>query len=172
MDITVRRVYLLRHAKSSWEDLSLADDERPLAPRGRKAAKRMARHLRHDAIRPDLVLCSTALRAKQTLERIEPALGGAPTRVEPGLYAASAETLLTRLRRLPDDVVSVMVIAHNPGLRDLASMLASGGRALPRLRAKYPTCALATLDIDSETWPKLQPGEAELVNLVTPGDIG
>jgi phosphohistidine phosphatase len=167
----VKRLYLLRHAKSNWGDPSLADEERPLAPRGRKAAARMARHLRQEGIRPDLVLCSTALRATETLKAIERALEDTPTRAEKGLYGASAETLLARVRQVPDDVGSVMLIGHNPGLEDLATLLASGGPELPRLREKYPTCALATLDVGEEAWSLLQPGEAELVGLVTPNDL-
>jgi phosphohistidine phosphatase len=167
----VKRLYLLRHGKSNWGDPSLADAERPLAPRGRKAAARMGRHLRREGIRPDLVLCSIALRAKETLEAIEPALQDVPTRAEKGLYAATAEALLARVRRLPEDVTSVMLIGHNPGLQDLAILFASGGRELGRLREKYPTCALATLDLGSEGWSKLQPGSARLVDLVTPNDL-
>jgi phosphohistidine phosphatase len=167
----VRSLYLLRHGKSSWDDRALADDERPLAQRGRKAAARMAEHLRREGIRPDLILCSTAARAKETLETIGPALEDVPTLAEVGLYAATAETLLARLRRVQDDVGSVMLIGHNPGLQDLATMLASRGQVLGRLREKYPTCALATLDVGSEAWSKLQPGGAELVGLVTPNDL-
>jgi phosphohistidine phosphatase len=167
----VRRLYLLRHAKSDWGDPSLADHERPLAPRGRKAAARMARHLRDEGIRPELVLCSTARRVKETLEAMEAALEDAPTLAESGLYGATAETLLARLRQVPDDVGSVMLVGHNPGLQDLATLLAGGGRELQRLREKYPTCALATLDVGEGSWSLLQPGEAELVALVTPSDL-
>ena len=88
-----KRIHLLRRAKSSWDDPDLADHERPLAPRGRKAAKRMARHLEEAGVRPDLVLCSSSTRTRQTLERVAPALpDGVPVELEDGLYAASAST--------------------------------------------------------------------------------
>src|SRR5919108_5777471 len=94
-------IYLLRHAKSSW-DTGEPDHERPLAPRGRRAAKAMRRHLRAQRIEPELVLCSTARRARETLERIEPALGGSDVLVERELYGASRGELLERLRSVPD----------------------------------------------------------------------
>src|SRR5919198_777243 len=100
-----RRLHLLRHAKSSWKD-----PDRPLARRGRRAADAIARHMRDEAIAPELVLCSTARRARETCEGIGPALGAAPVRYEPELYGASAATLLERVRSLPDDVESVLLI--------------------------------------------------------------
>lgn len=162
---------LLRHAKSSWSDPTLADADRPLAPRGRKAAKRIAEHLRKTAAGPDLVLCSTSLRTRQTLDAIRPALGKAPVELEPGLYAASDDELLGRLRALPDSIESVLLIAHNPGLQDLALTLAATGDGLERLRTKFPTGALATLAVRSETWATLGPGGAELVDCVLPREL-
>ena len=114
----MKRLYLLRHAKSSWKDTSLPDHDRPLSGRGRRAAKAIARHLREQDLEPQLVLCSTARRARETLERIQPALGAATVEFEHDLYAASADALLERLRRVPDTVASVMLIGHNPGLQD------------------------------------------------------
>jgi len=98
----MKRIYLLRHAKSSWKDTSLPDHDRPLTGRGRRTAKAIARHVRENDIEPELVLCSTARRARETLDRIEPALGGAAVEVEPDLYAASATALLQRLRSVAD----------------------------------------------------------------------
>src|SRR4051812_25831408 len=141
----MKRLYLLRHAKSSWKDTSLPDHDRPLAGRGRRAAKAIARHLREQGIEPELVLCSTARRARETLERIEPGLGTPAVQVEDDLYAASAPVLLDRLRNVPDTVGSVMLIGHNPGLQELALDLAHPAPAVRELATKYPTAALATL---------------------------
>jgi phosphohistidine phosphatase len=169
----VKRLFLLRHAKSSWDDPALPDVERPLAPRGRKAAKSMADYFKRQRVRPGLVLCSSAKRTRETLERMVPVLGkGATIEVEAGLYAASAEDLLARLRRVPDTVASVMVIGHNPGLQDLALMLAAGGDELPRVREKFPTGALVVLELRRLTWSGLQPGSAEVVGLVLPRELG
>src|SRR5262245_41814146 len=112
----MKRLYLLRHAKSSWKDVSLSDHDRPLAGRGRRASKAMARHLRDRGIEPDLVLCSTARRARETLDRIAPALGTTAIEIEPGLYGASAHGLLERLHGVQDEIESVMLIGHNPGM--------------------------------------------------------
>jgi phosphohistidine phosphatase len=103
---------LLRHAKSSWKDRGQADHDRPLAGRGRRAATAVGRHLREQGIEPELALCSTARRTRETLERIEPALGAADVRFEPALYAASADALLERLHDIPETVGSVMLIGR------------------------------------------------------------
>jgi phosphohistidine phosphatase len=168
----MRRVYLLRHAKSSWKDGSLADRERPLAGRGRKAARAMAGHLEDEGIRPDLVLCSPARRTRETLERIEDALGdGIEARFEDALYGATEATLLRCLNALPDEVDSVMLIGHNPGLEDLAMALASQGAELDRLREKFPTAALATIDLPADRWSAVERGRGELVAFVRPRDL-
>ena len=167
----MKRLYLLRHAKSSWKDTSLPDHDRPLNGRGRRAAKAMARHMREHGIEPELVLCSTARRARETLERIEPGLDTRAVHLEPDLYAASAHALLERLRGVPDTVESVLLIGHNPGLQDLALELARPGSAADELAAKYPTAALATLAFEASTWRELDRGTAELVELVRPRDL-
>ena len=139
---SMKRVYLLRHAKSSWKHPELADHDRPLAGRGKRAAKAIAEHLRAQEVDPELVLCSSARRARETLERIESALTGAGVRVEGELYGASGRELLARLRWLPDDVGSVLVIGHNPGMQGLALEFAAPA---PELAGKFPTAALAAL---------------------------
>ena len=152
-------VYLLRHAKSSWSDPTLPDQERPLARRGRRDAKRIAKHLVRLGIKPELVLCSAAARTRETLELLRPALGATSTvRLEAALYAASADKLLERLRAVPEAVASVMLIGHNPGLHDLALALASAGTELERLEAKFPTAALATLTLPKGNLGAAVPG--------------
>jgi phosphohistidine phosphatase len=168
----MRRVYLLRHAKSSWKDRSLADRDRPLAGRGRRAAKAVARHLEAEGIRPDLVLCSPARRTRETLERVEGAFGDrVEARLEETLYGASEAELLARLKALPQQVGSVMLIGHNPGLEELALALASEGAGLARLREKYPTAALATIDLSANDWSAIERGSGALVAYVRPRDL-
>jgi phosphohistidine phosphatase len=167
----MKRLYLLRHAKSSWKDTSLPDHDRPLAGRGRRATKAIARHLGAQSIEPDLVLCSTARRARETLDRIEKALGTPTVRVEDDLYAASAPALLERLRSVPDTVESVMLIGHNPGLQELALELVRPSPKASDLATKYPTAALATLELSASTWHELDRDTAELVDLVRPRDL-
>jgi phosphohistidine phosphatase len=167
----MKQLFLLRHAKSSWDDADLDDHDRPLAPRGEGALKLMAEHLRREGVTPALVLCSSAVRTRQTLERIAPALGeGIPVEIEPGLYGASEQRLLERLRAVDDGVESLMLIGHNPAVAQLALSLAGSGRNVADLRGKYPTGALATLEF-SGRWGDLQPGRAELTDFVTPKQL-
>src|SRR5215471_3225928 len=97
MCAVARTLYLLRHAKSSWDDPALADHDRPLAPRGRKAAKRIGARLRSDETPVSLVLCSSALRARETVDLVAPP---GTIEIEDGLYGASADELLQRLRQV------------------------------------------------------------------------
>jgi phosphohistidine phosphatase len=168
------RVYLLRHAKSSWDEPELADHDRPLAKRGRKATKLLRDHASEAGIEPDLVLCSSATRAVETLEGIRKGLGDdARVEIEPGLYGAGSETLLRRLQALPEDVGAVMLIGHNPAMETFAEELAGeGGDADPgaRMAAKYPTGGLATLSFDGP-WSGLDWGGAQLDAFVVPREL-
>jgi phosphohistidine phosphatase len=167
----MKYLLLLRHAKSSWKDRELADHERPLAPRGRAAARLIAEYLRDDPAAPALVLCSSARRTRETLEHIAPALGEqVAVRIERELYAASEHRLLERLRAVGDDTVSVLLIGHNPGLEQLALDLAGSGEKLARLRRKYPTGALARLEFGGR-WRDLGPRSARLTHFVTPKQL-
>jgi phosphohistidine phosphatase len=168
-----KRLFVLRHAKSSWEEPSLHDHDRPLAPRGRRAVTLLAEHLQATDIHPSLVLCSSARRTLETLEGVSP---GGETLIEPELYAASASTLLERLRRVSEGTESVMVIGHNPALQILVLRLAGGhgavidGSDLAAVQRKFPTGALATLAFDG-TWSELTPGSAELLEFVRPKSL-
>ena len=130
----------------------------------------MAEHLRSGDLSVDLVLCSSALRTTQTLEHIARAFGQAEMVMEDGLYGASDDELLDRLRAVPDDTDCVALIGHNPGVQDLATELAGDGEDLERMRAKFPTGALAVLEFDG-SWADLAEGGASLVAFVTPKDL-
>jgi phosphohistidine phosphatase len=161
-----RRLILLRHAKSSWEDPTLPDHDRPLSPRGRRAAKRVGKHLRHDKIPISSVLCSSARRARETVELVGPP---GELLVENQLYAASAAQLLGRLRTVPDDAHTVLLVGHNPAIQELAAGLARDAESLAG--RKFPTGGLATLSF-SGSWASLAPERAELVTFVTPKELG
>jgi phosphohistidine phosphatase len=167
------RLFVLRHAKSSWNNSHLGDHERPLAPRGRRAAEALAVHIGALDPPPALVLCSTARRARET---IEPLLRRLPDStevlIEDDLYGAPAPMILARLREVPDDTRSVLVVGHNPGLEDLVRGLGTGGDAdlLERVRTKFPTGAFATLTFDGP-WKELGPAAARLQAFVVPGDL-
>ena len=168
-----KTVLLLRHAKSSREDPELADFDRPLTGRGRRDAPRMGSWMREAGLKPDLVLCSDAKRARQTWAGLSETLGcAAPVLFERGLYMASAKALCRRLQRLAGAVGSVLVIGHNPGLEEVAQALADGkGEALERLQRKFPTAALARLEFEIADWARLEPGTGRLSLFMTPGHL-
>jgi phosphohistidine phosphatase len=170
----MKRILLLRHAKSDWGADGLDDHDRTLAARGERAAGLMGIHLVQQGLRPDLVLCSSARRAQQTWEQMLERLPEPPLiRVEPDLYLAAAGTLFERLRRLEDGVGVAMFVGHNPGMADLAAALAGAGEArqVERVRAKFPTAALALIDADVPSWEDLAPEACRLVAFTTPKDL-
>jgi phosphohistidine phosphatase len=169
----IHRIELLRHAKSSWDDPGLPDQDRPLAPRGVRACARLREHLRSAGLAPDLVLCSSATRAVRTWDGVRGGLAVEPeVRIEDGLYTADASGLLARLNALPESVESVLVIGHNPALEELAVGLAGDGEDDPmrRMRAKYPTGGLASLAF-SDLWKGLTWGAARLEHFVVPRQL-
>ena len=169
----MRRLWLLRHAKSSWHDPGLPDRLRPLAPRGARAVEVLARHLRTTGVAPGLVLCSPAVRAVQTWEGVAPGLPpDSPLEIDESLYQADAGDLLRRLRQVPLPVASVLLVGHNPALEELAAGLAGAGSASlrERLGTKFPTGALATLDVPG-SWREIGWGVGTLVAFVVPRDL-
>jgi len=171
----VKTLLLLRHAKSAWSAPRLDDHERPLNGRGERAAKAMADHIAGHGPHPGLILCSTAMRTRQTLEPLLKRFPAPapPISLEDGLYLASEQLLLARLWAVPDAVSTVLLIAHNDGIGELARTLAGSGPAdaLAKLREKYPTGTLATLQLPDGSWSDLGPGSAELVAFVRPRDL-
>jgi phosphohistidine phosphatase len=158
-----RRLALLRHAKSSWDDPDLADHDRPLNPRGRRAGAWVGQHLRSGGTGFDLVLCSSAVRTIATLSLLE-LDRHVEVRVEPGLYGATAGELLDRLRLVSPSSGSVLLIAHNPGIHELAVVLTGDHERI----GAFPTAALAELSVLAASWADLRPGAASLDALVTP----
>ena len=171
--MATKTLYLVRHAKSSWDE-PLDDHDRPLAPRGRRAALAMAEHMSAEGLVPDQVLCSAAVRARQTWERMAPILGETiPVDYDDALYLAGPAELLARIRATDGYPGSLLLVGHNPGLEELADGLASRGNdALrDRLRQKYPTGALAVLEIPGDDWSAAAPGAATLARFVRPKDL-
>jgi phosphohistidine phosphatase len=168
----MRRLWLLRHAKSSWNDPGLDDHDRPLAARGRDAAARQARFLAREGIRPSLVVCSSALRARETLAVVLPSLGTDLTvRIDPAGYTFDVDRLLALVRALPDEHLEAMLIGHNPAFEDLASTLAREGDRLEVLRTKYPTAALAGLVFETDRWSDVGPAGGRLETFVVPREL-
>jgi phosphohistidine phosphatase len=167
----VKHLYLLRHAKSNWDDPALSDRDRPLAPRGRKAAAALAGHIARTGISPSLVLCSPARRTMDTLRLISGAFAdGVEILVEEELYGAGSGELLRRLRKVPPRTPSVMVIGHNPAVHELALTLARSVEDLNQLKSKFPTGALASLAVPG-AWKDLGAEPADLQEFVLPREL-
>ena len=161
---------LVRHAKSAWDDPSLADHDRPLAVRGDKALRGLREYLSRVEHPPDAVLCSSARRAVDTLDGIRAALPKrASIDVTDELYMASTNTLLARLHGLNGKVRCAMLIGHNPGIENLALLLVGSGDAGLRaqLAAKLPTGALVALSFDGR-WTQLGAETARVDALFMP----
>jgi phosphohistidine phosphatase len=163
-----RLLVLLRHAKSSWDDPDLDDHDRPLAERGRRDATAAGKLLADRRIRPDLVLCSTSERTRQTWRRAERAGARAgEVRFEDRIYGASSIDLLRLVQTVSDEVRTLLLVGHAPGLPDLAERLSvdSTSDAARRMRLKYPTSGLAVLAVTT-AWGQLH--EASLLDFVVP----
>jgi phosphohistidine phosphatase len=177
----MKELLLLRHAKSSWATPGLADFDRPLNKRGRRAAAALARFLEDEGLRPALVLSSDSRRTRETLDLIHGALGSRVTiHLEPRLYLADPSTLLDCLRKIPGDVPSVLMLGHNPGLQEFALALAeasgpSGADTAVRIEGKFPTAALARFRLKIEKWRDLSvenlDGVVKVVGYTVPTDL-
>lgn len=170
----MKTLYLLRHAKSSWDHPDLSDHDRPLNHRGRDAAKMIGSFLRDGGHAPDMVLCSTAIRTTQTLEIVLDQLGTDPaTDLDADLYLAEPSYMLGRLRTLPETVESVLMVTHNPGTSMLADALCGDGhvRSLQQMRTKYPTAALAIIELQVDRWKETGTDSGHLVRFILPRDL-
>ncbi|WP_155056713.1 SixA phosphatase family protein [Streptomyces blattellae] len=166
----LRRLVVLRHAKSAWPD-GVADHARPLAPRGRRDAPAAGVALAAADCLPDLALCSTAVRARQTWELASAQWGTPPpVRYDPRLYAAGVPDLLAVVHDVSAEVETLLLIGHNPGLEELVLGLAGDGLddSLERVRVKFPTSAIAVLAWYGTSWRGLARGGALLTSVMVP----
>ncbi len=169
-----RTLFLLRHAKSSWSDPDLSDFDRPLNKRGLKARNVMASYLQQNGYLPELIICSSAKRAKMTLEAVRPVVGAAcEIVIDKGLYLADAKVLAHRVERIDPVVGSIMLIGHNPGLQMLALSLAAPANtdAYDKMQTKFPTAALCVLRCHQNNWAPMQPESYELLDFTVPRSL-
>lgn len=161
-----RLLLVLRHGKSDWGASVGSDHDRPLAPRGRKAARRMGRLLSGAGLAPDLVVTSTAERAAKTAE-IAAEAGGWSCEVsqEPAFYGSTPAEVMARVRRLPDDARTVLLVGHEPTWSSLVARLVGGGAIA------MPTAAVAVVGLPDRAWRELEDGTGELVLLMTPRTV-
>ena len=157
----MRELIVLRHAKSSWDDIDIRDHDRQLASRGIEAAKRMGALILKRGWVPDRIICSTAARTKQTLELARadwPTEPPIDTTMLATLYLASPLRLFEIVREQPDEAQRLLVIGHNPGLHGFLTRLAGHGDKadLANLNVKFPTAALAAVALEIESWQELE----------------
>lgn len=171
----MKTLYLLRHAKSGWDDEQQRDFDRTLNARGRSAATAMGDYFRTKKIKPDYVLVSPAVRTMQTLDMLE-ASRGEPlhAHVQDDIYMANVQTLLGIVRAAPQDAQSLLLIGHNPALEDLAYLLVNDGDAAlrTRLETKFPTATLCGFEMDIARWEDVAAKCGRLFCFIRPQDIG
>ncbi|MGU3537022.1 SixA phosphatase family protein [Methylobacterium sp. A54F] len=166
------RLLLLRHAKSD-RPAGTRDLDRPLNPRGRAAAPRMAAYLAEAGLRPDHALVSPARRTQETLAPVADTFDGLSTQTVETIYEAPSDALLDAIRAAPDTVRTLLMVGHNPGMQDLAERLAGSGEraARVRLRTQFPTAALAVIDFEEDHWSAVAWGNGRLERFVRPRDL-
>ena len=170
----MKRLAVLRHAKSSWDTPGLDDFDRPLNDRGWKSARRMGRELMARGMRFDLVLASSAVRVRETLEGLSEEYDlSAPIRFEQAIYLAATQTLVSLVRDLPEEVQAPLLAGHNPGLeRLLVELTHDDDEGLrDRMAGKYPTGALAVVEFPAAKWSDVSPGSGEIGELILPREL-
>lgn len=169
----MRKLTLLRHAKSGWDVPVSRDFARPLNARGRKAARAMGREMRRLGLGFDQVLASPATRVVETLTELAQGYGHAvDTSFEDAIYLAPVETLLALVRAADDADARLLLVGHNPGMEQLALLLSGTGALRDEIAVKYPTGALAEIGFDVAHWREVAPGEGKLARFIRPRELG
>jgi phosphohistidine phosphatase len=149
----MKTLLILRHAKSSWKEAGLSDHERPLNPRGERDAPRVGKRLREEDLLPDVILSSTAVRARQTAEAVAEESGfEGEIQLSGDLYGGGPEAYLEALRSLPEEVECALVVGHNPDVEELVGILSGES-------VRMPTAALAYLQVEIQRWEDLKEEE-------------
>ena len=168
----MKQISILRHAKSDWGDAKLDDFDRPLNDRGWKAARRMGRELKHRGVEFDLVIASPAARVRETLDGLTEKLkANVEIRFEPRMYLANEETLLEIIRDLPESAHAPLLVGHNPGLHQLVLDLTRDGAERSRIAHKFPTAALARIELPADRWRDVAQGSGKLAALILPREL-
>jgi phosphohistidine phosphatase len=170
----MKRLAVLRHAKSSWKDRELDDFERPLNGRGQRAARRMGREMSDRGMQFDFILASPAVRVRETIAGVEEEHElGAPIRFEPRIYMARVAELLELIGAIPDEAHDALLVGHNTSAERLVIKLANDdqGGLRKRVEEKFPTAALAVIELPINSWKDLQPESGRLVELIYPADL-
>jgi len=165
----MKRLFLLRHAKSSWDDPDMADRDRPLNARGLRDAPRMAAYMASHGYAPDIALCSPSVRTRETLDALIPAVGEFPISYPEALYLAPPDTIRALIADLDDNYSAALVVGHNPGMGTLAAQITDFEELEDARQVnKFPTAALAVYETDAETWQTAMAARLKLIDFMTP----
>jgi phosphohistidine phosphatase len=169
----MKSLTLLRHAKSGWNDPVTRDFDRPLNPRGRRAARAVGAEMKAQGLAFELVLASPARRVVETLDEIADGYGAIARRYDERLYLAAATTLLDIVRHAPDEVGRLLLVGHNPGLEELALRLArrDGDPLRGEVEVKYPTGTVAEIELPVGHWSEVRHGTGRIVRFIRPRDL-
>jgi phosphohistidine phosphatase len=170
----MKRLTLLRHAKSGDDGTVARDFDRPLNAKGRRAARAIGRHMRDKALRFDAVIASPATRVAETLQEVEAVYGpGLAPSWQKSLYLATPDELLDAVHQAPAEAESILLVGHNPGLEQLVLMLVPDRRegARGEVEVKYPTASLAEMTFAVDRWEDVDRGGGDLVRFVRPRDL-
>jgi phosphohistidine phosphatase len=163
---------LLRHAKSGWDDPIKRDFDRPLNPRGRRAARTVGREMRNLGLAFDRVVASPARRVVETIEEVAHSFGPLAPAYDERLYLAPAAALAELVRETPDEVERLLLVGHNPGLEDLALLLSGpDGPLRAEVEIKYPTGTLAEIALPVGGWTEVTQGQGTIARFVRPRDL-
>jgi phosphohistidine phosphatase len=167
----MKKLFLLRHAKSDYPNNVNDDHARPLNKRGEADCRKIARYLKENNISPQAILASDATRTTSTINNLLRETASA-TQVQflSKLYLATPGEILKEVAKIDNSLQSAMIVAHNPGIEQLARILIKDGKpeSLAKIRIKYPTCALTCLELDTDSWSRIDPQSGYLANFITP----
>lgn len=167
----MRRLLLLRHGKSDWSAGDPPDLQRPLAPRGREAAKRIGVYITKHGLTPEFVICSTAARARDTYELVAEALTNEPkVTYDKTIYESGPNKLLAALKKVDTNIHTLLIVGHNPSMTEFAHLLIAAGDVDLRqsLIEKFPTAGLAVIDFPLDDWRRVHPRSGRLDRFITP----
>ncbi len=169
----MKKLYLLRHAEAANPE-GMEDHDRPLNHRGTQECKKMDKYLTGNNIKPDIILCSDAIRTIQTAKNVFAGQNNINIILNKKLYLATPGEIIKEIAKISDKVNSAMIVAHNPGIEQLLRVLAGSGRLdiLPYIKNQYPTCALTEFSFNVESWKNIEPGSGSLESFVTPKQLG
>ncbi|HEX8571706.1 MAG TPA: histidine phosphatase family protein [Allosphingosinicella sp.] len=169
----MKSLTLLRHAKSGWDDPVIRDFDRPLNPRGRRAARTVAGEMKAQGLAFDRILASPARRVMETVEEVVAGYGPLEPEYDQRLYLASTATLLEIVRAVPDSVERLLLVGHNPGLEELALCLSRRDQAELRTQVelKYPTGTVAQIALPVQRWSEVSAGTGRIERFIRPRDL-